>query len=111
MKLTDFQELDEPLSDHHTGTKNWFVRVVNTNYPYYIFNDGSSTLGDLMINDVTKFYFDTKLEAYEASFAYYVAANNKPYPHFDDWRDEKRAMRATRKITNNGIRSQHMRFN
>lgn len=110
MKLTDFHDLDPPVSDHHTNTIDWFVRVTDMNYPYYIFNDGSDTLGDLMDNHESKFYFDTKLKAYEASFAYYVAYGGKAYPHFDEWMDEKRGTKSKSKNTNNDIQSQHMRF-
>lgn len=108
MKITEFQDLDPPVSDHHTGTIDWFVRVTNNNDAYYIMNDGSETLGDLMHHASKVFYFDTKLEAYEASFAFYVANGTKAYPHFAEWMDEKNGTKA--KITNNGIQSQHMRF-
>lgn len=109
MDISDFQDLDPPISDHLAGIKVWFVRVTNINDAYYILNDGTDTLGNFMDLDEKDFYFDTKLEAYEASFAYYVAANDKAYPHFDDWMDERTAVRS--KITNTGITSQQMKFN
>ena len=80
----NFYELDAPVSDHHSHTIDWFVRIKDNEPSYYILNDGTACLGNLMHHPTIDFYFKTEIEAHEAAAKYYDF-HSTIYPYHSEW--------------------------
>lgn len=86
-QTTEFHSLRLPYSDGGGGNQDWCTCDKDTMGMWYLLNDGSNTLGDLMDGlKVREFYFNTEEEAYKALYQYY-AHHGVPYPYIDEWLD------------------------
>ena len=86
--IKDFYELRLPISDNgHTDNSgaDWCTRHKAVTEFYYLLNNGSRLLGDLLDGLKTEeFYFDTEVKCHEAMQAYYMSHGVK-YPYMDEW--------------------------
>ena len=109
--IRDFHELRLPISDNgHTDNSgaDWCTRHKGIVEFYYLLNNGSRLLGDLLDGLIpAEFYFDTEAKCHEAMAAYY-RSHGKEYPYMDEW---SAAIVGNTTTTRKVHESQVMRFN
>ena len=109
--IKDFYELYLPISDNgHTDNSgaDWCTRHKAATQFYYLLNDGSRLLGDLLDGLKTEeFYFDTEVLCHEAMSSYY-SQHNVLYPYISEWREARAKMFDAKPADDN--ESQVMRF-
>ena len=108
--MEDFAKLKSPTQNLSIGKATWLVETKKTIncYWYCLLSDGSNELIAPFANTETDTYiFDTKLEAYCASMAYYHS-HGHGYPYFDEYEKERKVENV---VSTSQHESQVMRFN
>lgn len=84
--IKDFHELWVPASDSDGAYgSDWCSYDKDLNGLYYLLNDGSNTLADLVAGPNPKeFYFKTSEDCHWAMAQYYIS-HGKKYPYMDEW--------------------------
>lgn len=107
MAITRFRELRLPQPGIHAGNDVWFVHTKIAS-PFYLTNDGTYHLADLLTNSDRLFYFKTLREAHRHACEYYTK-HGEPYPYFIEYR--KASANTNGSGNDNDIHSQQMVFN
>ena len=84
MTARNFYELEVPVSDNPSKMIDWYVRIKDDDPSYYILNDVTCSLGNLMHHPSVDFYFINEIEAHKAAAAYYNS-HSKQYPYNSEW--------------------------
>ena len=106
MSAKNFYELEVPVSDNPSKMIDWYVRIKDDDPSYYILNDVTCSLGNLMHHPSIDFYFKTEIDAHKAASAYYNS-HYKQYPYNSEW---ALAIGRTPDVGDNDDESQTMRF-
>lgn len=101
-----FYKLNLPELNTNNGKPVWVVRIEDAP-AYYLVNDGSFTLDNLMLCAESIFCFESLREAHHQACEYY-SSHNQIYPYFDEYSEAFKS-ETDAKLTDD-IQSEPMNF-